>query len=198
MAQERRYLPQLLSEARAISSEDGTSHIAGKGIVFNQPSQKLGWFVEIIKDGALNGANIEDMLSFFNHDANFTLGSLRNKTVSLTITDRSADYDILAPDGPMIKELVLAPIQRGDVTGSSFMFDVARKGDEWEEGPDGMYIRTIHAIETVYEMGPVSMPAYRQTSTTIDKRSIDDIIKLTKQQDHFMRSIARERLKVYM
>ncbi len=197
MAQDRRYTPQLISEVRALIQEEGDSHITGKGIVFNQRSQKLGWFIEIITPDALRDADLTDMKSFFNHDPNYTLGSLANRTLSYTLSAGSLDYDIQAPDNQLIRDLVLAPITRGDITGSSFMFDIAKKGDEWEENTDGVYIRTIRAISKVYEVGPVSMPAYQQTSTDVAKRSFDDFINETKktEQDavHF-RLLNAERL----
>ena len=106
------------------------------------------------------------------------------------------DYDITAPDNQIIRDLVLAPITRGDITGSSFMFDIAKNGDEWEESSDGVYIRTIKAISKIYEVGPVSMPAYQQTSTDVAKRSFDEFINETKKVEqeavHFRR-LAAER-----
>jgi HK97 family phage prohead protease len=183
MTQERRYLPQTAAEVRAITDDNGVDHIPGRGIVFNQWSRKLGWFKEKIEPTALDYANMEEMKSFYNHDPNYTLASLRNKTVSITISETSCDYDIIAPDNQTIKDMVLAPIKRGDVTGSSFMFDIAEDGDEWERGADGVYLRTIYKIETVYEMGPVSMPAYLQTSTSLVSRSLDEVIAMTKKAE---------------
>lgn len=183
MALERRILPQNESEVRALSGEDGVSHILGKGIVFNQRSQKLGWFYEIIDPRALDSADTSNIISCFNHDMNYILGSLQNRTLSIDVTEGSLDYDIVAPDTNIVKEMVLSPIIRGDVKGSSFMFDVASKGDEWEEESPGIYLRYVRKIEKVYELGPVSMPAYLQTSTDTVKRSFDDFIAEIKQKE---------------
>ena len=188
---ERRYLPQIAAEVRAITDESGAYHIPGKGIVFNQWSRKLGWFKERIDSSALNNANIEELKCFYNHDPNYTLASYRNKTVVLTLSANSFDYDITAPDNQSIRDMVIAPIERGDVTGSSFMFDVAEDGDEWEMGADGIYMRTVHKIEVVYEMGPVSMPAYLQSSTSLVKRSLDEVIAMTrKTESRYKRQLA--------
>lgn len=196
---ERRYLNKETSEVRELAVEsEGVNHILGKGIVFNLRSQNLGGFIEIIDPKALDGANIEEMKCFFNHDANYTLASLRNKTVSLTITDGSADYDIIAPDNQTIRDMVLAPIQRGDITGSSFMFDIDAHGDEWDQGADGVYVRYIRRIANLYEMGPVSMPAYLQTTSDVGKRSLDQFIQETKAKEvHYRRLNAERRLKLY-
>jgi uncharacterized protein len=199
MNKDRRYLPQIISEVRATTTDAGENHITGKGIVFGERSQKLGWFVEIIDPNALNGADIDDMLCFFNHNADYTLASLRNKTVELTIDASAASYDILAPDTQTIKDLVVAPISRGDVRGSSFMFDIAKNGDSWDE-VDGIYVRYIWKIEKLYEMGPVSMPAYMQTTTDIAKRSFDDFIEETKKKEqeavHYRLKNAQRRLQL--
>lgn len=197
----RRYLPQTISEVRAISSEEGVAHIAGKGIVFGQRSQKLGFFIEVIDSRALELADLDDMQSYFNHNPDYTLGTLRNKTLSINITSDSMDYDITAPDTQTIRDLVLSPISRGDVTGSSFMFDIDKKGEEWEE-KDGMWVRYVTRIAKVYEVGPVSMPAYQQTTTdVVARRSLDAFIEATKQAEqeaiHYRLNNAKRRLQLY-
>jgi len=178
---EKRILPQEQSEVRAIHAEDGVWHIPGKGIVFNARSRKLGWFFEIIDPRALDFANMEDAISCYNHNMDHILGNVRNKTTSYTVTPEAMEYDTLPPDNQYTRDVVLAPIIRRDVTGSSFMFKAEEKGgDEWIQEPDGVIIRWVRKIETVFEWGPVSMPAYLQTTTDIAKRSFDDFIKDTR------------------
>lgn len=189
MALEKRVLPQTLSEIRAVELEGGTYQIPGKGIVFNQRSQKLGFFVEIIDPRALDGADMDDIVATFNHDMNYVLGRSTNKTLSFNITNDSLDYVITPPNEPIIRQLVIAPIVRRDVTGSSFMFGVAEKGDDWEERADGLIIRYVRKIEKVYEFGPVTMPAYTQTTTdAVAKRSYDSFIEQTRKQETEYRS----------
>lgn len=194
---ETRVLPQELSEVRAIKNEQGVWHIPGKAIVFNQRSRKIGWFYEVIDSRALEGARIDDAISCFNHNTSIILGSVRNQTTSYTITPGAMEYDILPPDNQYTQDVVIAPIVRRDVTGSSFMFNAAKKGDEWVE-EDGIYVRYVKKIEEVYEFGPVSMPAYMNTSTEIAKRSFDDFIKEHKQQEIAFRSqFAKMKLALY-
>ncbi|MCF2443646.1 HK97 family phage prohead protease [Dyadobacter sp. CY345] len=199
MVQEKRVLPQNHSEVRAVQSTDGIWHIPGKGIVFNQRSRKLGFFYEIIDPKALDGANMSDAISCFNHDMNHILGNVRNKTTSFTVTAEAMEYDTLPPDNQTTKDIVIAPILRGDVTGSSFMFSVAeRGGDEWVEEPNGDIIRYVRKIDVVYEWGPVSMPAYLTTSTDVAKRSFDYFINENKKQELQLRStFAKMQLELY-
>jgi phage head maturation protease len=195
---EKRILPQEQSEVRAIQGDDGIWHIPGKGIVFNSRSRKLGWFYEIIDARALDYANMDDAISCYNHNMNHILGSVRNKTTSYTITESSMDYDTLPPDNQTTRDIVIAPILRRDVTGSSFMFKAFDKGgDEWIEEPGGIVVRYVRKIEFVYEWGPVSMPAYLNTTTDIAKRSFDDFIKEHKQVEHYRTEAAKRLLELY-
>jgi HK97 family phage prohead protease len=189
---ETRVLPQELSEVRAIKNESGVWHIPGKAIVFNQRSRKIGWFYEVIDSRALEGARIDDAISCFNHNTSIILGTVRNQTTSYTITADALEYDIIPPDNQHTQDVVISPIVRRDVTGSSFMFNAAKNGDEWiEEG--GVYVRYVNKVEEVYEFGPVSMPAYMNTSTDIAKRSFDAFINEHKQQEIAFRSLMAKR-----
>jgi phage head maturation protease len=69
------------------------------------------------------------------------------------------------------------------------MFGVAKRGDEWEEKPDGLIIRYVRKIEKVYEFGPVTMPAYTQTTTdAVAKRSFDSFIEQKQKEESEHRS----------
>lgn len=173
MSMETRILPQNLSEVRVITNEAGKIHIPGRGIVFNQLSQNLGWFKEIIDPRALDEADMADIVSCFNHDMNIVLGRTTSGTLTYSISAVGVDYDILPPETSYVKDVVIAPIERKDVTGSSFMFTIAEKGDEWDYLPDGTIVRYVKKIAKVFEFGPVTMPAYTQTYTDVAKRSFE-------------------------
>lgn len=197
----RRYLPQSISEVRALSTDEGGENISGKGIVFDQRSQRLGSFFEYIDSRALDSADLEDLQAYFNHNPDYTLGTYRNGTLSYTIDGRSLNYTITAPTTQTIRDLVLSPIKRGDVTGSSFMFDIDKNGDDWEQ-VDGVFVRYIKRISKVYEVGPVSMPAYQQTTTdVVAQRSLDAFIETIKQSEvapvHYRRLALERALKRY-
>jgi phage head maturation protease len=54
------------------------------------------------------------------------------------VDERGLRYDILAPDTQTIRDLVIAPMVRGDISQSSFAFQVARDGDDWYEDEEGI------------------------------------------------------------
>lgn len=195
MSMETRILPQELSEVRVLTNEAGEIHIPGRGIVFNQWSQKLGWFKEMIDPRALDYADMSDICACFNHDMNIILGRSTNSTLSYVVNDAGLDYDILPLTTQLVRDMVIAPIERRDVTGSSFMFNVAEEGgEEWNVLPDGTYVRYVRKISKVYEFGPVTMPAYNQTYTEVARRSfdsykktLDQVIIETRQQERAYR-----------
>ena len=56
-------------------------------------------------------------------------------------------------------------MKRGDITQSSFAFTVA--DDDWTTDEDGNNIRTIKKIERLYDVSPVTYPAYPEANDLI-------------------------------
>jgi HK97 family phage prohead protease len=146
----------------------------GNSIVCGSRSLNLGGFVEIIDSKALNEADMSDVVGLFNHNRDILLGRNTSNTLKLT---RNTDgglsywiaYDPLDPDHVR----VMRKIERGDVVGSSFAFRVAKGGDTWVKEEDGTYLRTVYKISRVSDVGPVTSPAY--ANSTAAKRSLDSL-----------------------
>ncbi len=155
--------------------EDGSATIRGIAAVFNKMSDDLGGFREIIKRGAFDKTNLSDVRALFNHDPNFVLGRNVSDTLRLKTTRAGLQYEIDLPNTQTIRDLVLAPIERGDVSQSSFGFIVGRGNDEWEEDGDGMLTRTISAFNELFDVSPVTFPAYPDTS--VGTRSMNRFIE---------------------
>jgi len=112
----------------------------------------------------------DDVRALFNHDPNFVLGRTRSKTLQLEIDTRGLAYTITPPDTQTVRDLVLAPLARGDVTGSSFRFRVAEDGDEWRREGE-LVVRTIHKFAALLDVSPVTYPAYEDSHAA--QRSLD-------------------------
>jgi HK97 family phage prohead protease len=89
----------------------------------------------------------------------------------LSEDNRGLAFEIDAPETPTIRDLVIAPIQRGDVTGMSFGFSVVPGGQDWGEDQDGMMIRTLTKVR-LYDVSPVVYPAYPATDVAV--RSLNE------------------------
>ncbi|MGF2654858.1 HK97 family phage prohead protease [Serratia marcescens] len=154
-------------EVRAQQQEDQPTRIIGYGSVFNIRSEPLWGFREIIKPGAFDDVLNDDVRGLFNHDPNFILGRSTSGTLKVSVDERGLQYDIEAPDPQTIRDLVLAPMQRGDINQSSFAFRVARDGDRWYEDEEGVVIREIHKFSRLYDVSPVTYPAYQAADSAV-------------------------------
>ncbi len=150
--------------------EGGGAILRGLAAVFDKLSDNLGGFREIIAPGAFDGTDMSDVRGLFNHDANFVLGRSKSETLRLKRTKAGLEYEIDLPDTQSVRDLVLEPIKRGDVDQSSFGFIVGSGNDSWAENDDGVLIRTIHAVRTLFDVSPVTFPAY--PDTTVGARSM--------------------------
>lgn len=155
-------------EIRAEKGEE-TTVITGYGAVFNTLSEPMWGFREIIAPGAFDDVLNDDVRALFNHDSNFVLGR-NGKTLRLSVDDRGLKYEIDAPNTQTIRDLVIEPMKRGDITQSSFAFSVEE--DEWTEEEDGMILRTIKKIKRLFDVSPVTYPAYSAADSTV--RSLDE------------------------
>ncbi|WP_426576766.1 HK97 family phage prohead protease [Xenorhabdus stockiae] len=154
-------------EVRTETPENQSTRIVGYGSVFNSRSEPLWGFREIIKPGAFDEVLNDDVRGLFNHDPNFILGRSTAGTLTLTVDERGLQYSIQAPDNQTIRDLVLAPLQRGDITQSSFAFRVARDGEHWYEDDEGIVIREIHRFSRLYDVSPVTYPAYQEADSAV-------------------------------
>jgi len=150
--------------------------ITGYAAVFNKWSEDLGGFREQIKRGAFAKAiGKSDVRGLFNHDSNYVLGRQSNGTLTIKEDKNGLWMEIDPPDTQIIRDLVLAPIKRGDIKEQSFAFIVAKGGDEWKnlhgEKPDEPATRTITEVDELFDVSPVTYPAYPDTSVAL--RSMD-------------------------
>lgn len=154
--------------------DDEKPMITGYAAVFNKLSEDLGGFREKIKPGAFKAAILSsDTRGLFNHDPNYVLGRQSNETLRLKEDDNGLYMEVDPPDTQIIRDLVMAPIQRGDIREQSFAFIIGEDDDEWEgldeksikEGK--MPIRTINNVFELYDVSPVTYPAYPDTAVAV-------------------------------
>jgi len=166
-------------ETRADGAESRT--ISGYGIVFDKWSSDLGWFKEIVRAESVNGEALKgDIIATFNHNFDQVMARTAAKSLTLKTDKRGVKYSFEAPNTTAGNDL-LENIRIGNIRGSSFTFTV--KKDRWtfsqKEGePDE---REILELGKVFELGPVVMPAY--PDTTAAKRSRETVIEAEKKSD---------------
>src|SRR5476649_2469070 len=154
-------------EVRAQSSTDEPTRIIGYGSVFNSRSEPLWGFREIIKPGAFDDVLGDDVRGLFNHDPNYILGRSSANTLTLSVDERGLQYTLIAPDTQTIRDLVIAPMMRGDITQSSFAFRVAPDGERWYEDEEGIVIREVSQFSRLFDVSPVTYPAYQEADSGV-------------------------------
>ena len=152
-------------ELRFAQTEGEAPKIVGYAARFNQLSDVLGNFREQILPGFFDGIEADDVRALFNHDPNYVLGRSTAGTLKLAQDSEGLAVEIIPPDTTWARDLMKS-IQRGDVTQMSFAFTVAENGDKWEK-VDGNWIRTLIRKGHVYDVSPVTYPAYPQTSAAV-------------------------------
>ncbi|WP_289294513.1 HK97 family phage prohead protease [uncultured Reyranella sp.] len=151
-----------------IERRDGkTPLLVGHAAVFSQLSEDLGGFREQVMPGAFAEAiEKDDVRALFNHDSNFVLGRNVSGTLRMAENVRGLGIEIDLPDTPTIRDLVAAPIERGDVSQMSFAFSVRPGGQDWAKDDSGQVIRSLKKLR-LYDVSPVTFPAYRQTDIAV-------------------------------
>lgn len=153
-------------------NDNGGATISGYAALFNQETVIGGayGFREQIAPGAFDDAvGRDDVRALFNHDPNFLLGRTKSGTLRLKVDKKGLRYDVDLPDTAQARD-IRELIRRGDVSGSSFGFVV--QGDEWDETPlksGKLPLRTLTKVE-LYDVSPVTYPAYPQTSVSARSR----------------------------
>lgn len=187
---ERRFVE---CEVRVKDDLDGAPHIEGYGAVFNEWSEDLGGFREMVEPGAFtNTLQGADVRSLWNHDPLYVLGRNISGTLRLFVNSHGLGYDVVPPDAQWARDLLVS-IRRGDVNASSFGFSVLR--DKWEQDTDGKVTRKLVEVE-LFDLGPVTFPAYPQTSTEARARAEGLIATLECGDSEAEEARARARLDI--
>lgn len=167
---EKRHLP---FEVRVERRDDGKVIIRGHAAVFGQLSEDLGGFREQIAPGAFAEAlQTDDVRALWNHNPDFILGRNRSNTLVMQEDSRGLAIEIDPPDTQTVRDLVIVPMERGDVSQMSFAFSVRPGGQDWAKDDEGRVVRTLKKLR-LYDVSPVTYPAYPQTDVSVARRSLD-------------------------
>lgn len=171
---ERRFVTATVTiENRADDNNEGPAVIEGYASLFNSRTNIGGWFREEILPGAFDDVLQDDVRCLFNHDPNKILArSEKGKgTLAISVDKKGLKYRYETPDISYAKDLAES-IRLGNVSQSSFGFRAKEVVWIEEEGkPD---LRQIKKMERLYDVSPVTYPAYQDT--TVAKRSHDAFV----------------------
>lgn len=166
-------------EVRAEQNEEHGHFLTGQPIVYDERTD-MGWYDEIIDDGALADTDLKDVRFLVNHNTDMIpLARSRNNNANSTMQMKvvpgaglSIRVDLDTENNADAKSLWSA-VGRGDITGMSFMF-VADK-DSWDEIDSEHPTRHIRSIQKVFEVSAVTFPAY--SATSIQQRGLSEALE---------------------
>ena len=169
-------------EVRAEQNEEHGRFLSGQPIVYDEVTD-LGWYDEIIDDGALTDTDLRDVRFLVNHNTDMIpLARSRNNNTNSTMqlevipgAGMSIRVDLDTENNADARSLYSA-VERGDITGMSFMFTVDK--DSWENIDTDHPTRHVVSISRVLEVSAVTFPAYEATSITA--RGLSDALESAK------------------
>ena len=183
-------------DIRADTDEDNGAYITGRPIVFESKTN-LGYCDEVIRRGALDDADLSDVRFLVNHNTDMiplARSQAGNKNSTMQIqTDKDGltmrvNLDI---ENNAEARALYSAVQRGDISGMSFMFTIT--GDEWENLDSEHPTRYINTIGEVSEVSAVTFPAYESTEISArDKRAVEEARKALQDSDN----VELEKLKL--
>ena len=158
--------------AKVEKREDGSiGNIYGYPIVYNRDSEDMGFIERIAPGAAKKALERSDIRGLKNHDPSLIFA---RQGVNLTFSEDKdgLKYEATPIDTRNYREIA-EEIRSGLLTGQSFGFTVLK--DEWSDLDSDHPKRTITEIGEIFDVGPVTYPAYPDTRVAL--RSLENAKK---------------------
>lgn len=191
----------ILQPVEIRSQDDGADGvlIEGYALKFNTLSEDLGGFNEVLDPKCLDNADMHNVVALYNHDQNLVLG--RNTitegpgSLTLSIDDVGLLFSLRLVDTTYAQDLA-KNMRAGIVSQCSFAFTIAE--DDWDvvDG-DTKYLRTVRAIERLWDVSVVTTPAYSDTIATVGQRSLEDFKEQQRLNDEHRKQSLKLQIELY-
>ena len=170
-------------ELRAIEPTENTGYIIeGHAIIYEQTVSIGGWFNEVVKRGALDGADLTDVPMFIHHKGEtIPLARSRrnsnNSTLKLTPDSKGLHFRAeLDVENNVDAKALYSSIQRGDISGMSYSFRVQE--EKWLNMDLPAPTREIYKFKKIGEISALWSPAYDGTSIEARDRELENSDKM--------------------
>lgn len=157
--------------------------LEGYASIFNAEAN-LGGFVEVVRAGAFQKslASGRSISALYDHRGGALLGTTRSGTLQLTEDSKGLKFSLALPSTSYGTDVGIL-VDRGDIQGCSFGFQVPEGGDTWTERDNGEWLRELRSVE-LHEITITPNPAYASTEVALrslraihDDRSFDDFTR---------------------
>lgn len=159
-----------LNFAAKFSVEDNT--LTGLASVYNTPTVKTDARNFRIMPGAFAQVMQQDVVALFNHNPDLVLGRVSAGTLRLSDESNGLRFAVDLPDTQTGRD-VRTLVARGDVNGASFSCLIS---DFELEGGTTL----VTGISDLFDVGPVTYPAFDATSVELHSVKPKDDVEVTK------------------
>tara|TARA_R100000458_G_C8274935_1_gene249926 strand:- start:1775 stop:2431 length:657 start_codon:yes stop_codon:yes gene_type:complete len=183
------------TETRA-DEQNGKKYIEGHAALFNEETW-IGDFREYIKPDAFRDVLNDDVRVLFNHDPNQILARTKNNTAQIRQDSKGLHYRFEVPNTTLGNDLYEL-VNSGIINQSSFGFII--EDDQWQRDDKGA-VREITKVGKLFDVSPVSFPAYEQTNDlAVAKRKYNFFIEQEnnkeEEKDLVKRSLVELKIKL--
>ena len=169
--QTRRTMAQTMSELRT-QGEGDDKRIEGYFAVFDGVYQLWPGATESVDPHAFDGALEDDVRCLIDHDSRLVLGRNKAGTLRMQVDDHGLWFSVDINQDDTDAMNLYARVQRGDVSGCSFGFDIL--DEETENRADGSVHWTIKRVK-LYEGSICTFPAYQDTQAEARREDLKHI-----------------------
>ena len=146
-----------------VRTDSDKTIVEGYAARFDDETVIGGKFSERVARGAFDNADMSNVVALFNHDWNMPLART-GKGLELSVDEIGLRYRFELGDQSYAKDLA-ENIRMGNVSTSSFGFTVA--DDSWERRDNGVNLRTIDSVGTLFDVSPTTQGAYPTTEVAL-------------------------------
>lgn len=169
--------------------EQESQIVRGYFTTFEEPYELCSGFYETIDRTALDHADMSDVIFQYDHRGD-VLARQRNNSLRVGFDEHGGWCEADLSGCQRGRELYES-IRNGLVVEMSFGFTIAQDGFEWDEDDDGNVWSRITAIDRVYDVSAVSIPA--NPGTDISARAyLDGAIEAKRKQQEMLQRAEEE------
>lgn len=165
---------RMVSSDFTTRDEDGNPTIEGYFSVFNSNYDIGPGMSESVAPGAFDNTLGNDIRALINHDTTLVLGRTKSNTLELKQDSHGLWGKIRINPKDTEAMNLYARVERGDVSGCSFGFDIREEDTEISESGDVHW--TIKDVE-LYEVSCCTFPAYEDTNISARTSQRDEMRK---------------------
>lgn len=173
------------------SNEEGKEYLEGYALKFEQWSEVMYDFQEIIDKNALNNTDMSNVRCLINHNDNLILSRTSAGNLMLEVDGIGLRFKAYPSDTSYFRDLK-ANMQVGNINQCSFVFRLNWDNpdcEKWEYDENTkIYKRRIMDIAKISDVSIVTNPAYPSTEVVLAQRSLDNYKnELEKRKDNELR-----------